>query len=175
MTHPLQIESVQPADIPQVLDFVLAAREVMFPKLHDAPMPVDLAEFERVYVEGAGCFLIAREQGRIVGAIGYLPYDRRFPGLDYPGLKVVEVVRLFVLPEYRRGGLARALYAALQDAAHAAGVQVMYLHTHPFLAGAVEFWQRQGFEVVRVDPDPQWQTTHMQASVAAADRLRWPV
>ncbi len=162
MTHSLQIERVQRADIAQVLGFVLAAREAMFPKLHDAPLPADLVEFDQVYVQGSGCFLVARKQGLIIGAIGYLPYDRRFPTLAYPGLVVVEVVRLFVLPEYRRGGLAGALYAALQGVAQQAGVQVMYLHTHPFLAGAVAFWQRQGFAVAQVDPDPVWQTTHME-------------
>lgn len=161
MTCPFEITSVRSADIPAALDFLLAAREQMFPKLRDSAMPDDLAAFEAVYVNGAGRFLLARDQGRIVGAIGYLPYDRRFPALDYPGQKVVEVVRLFVLPPYRRVGLARALYAELQQAARQAGVQVMYLHTHPFLAGAVDFWQRQGFELVSVDPDPVWQTTHM--------------
>ena len=38
----------------------------------------------------------------------------------------------------------------------------MYLHTHPFLPGAIDFWLRQGFEVVDVDADPVWRTTHMQ-------------
>lgn len=162
MMCPYTIDSVRSADIPHALDFVLAAREQMFPKLRDSAMPGDLAAFEAIYVIGAGNFLLARDQGRIVGAIGYLPYDRRFPALDYPGLKVVEVVRLFVLPQYRRAGLAKALYAALEHAAQLAGVQVMYLHTHPFLAGAVDFWQRQGFALVSVDPDPVWQTTHME-------------
>ena len=95
------------------------------------------------------------------GAIGYLPYDHRFRQLDYRGQKVVEVVRLFVLPAYRRSGLAGELYRALRELALQDQVQVLYLHTHPFLPGAIAFWQRQGFEIIDVDADPVWQTTHM--------------
>ena len=94
--------------------------------------------------------------------IGYLPYDHRFSQLDYAGERVVEVVRLFVLPAYRRRGLAAALFGALRQQALQAGIGCLYLHTHPFLPGAITFWERQGFAVVDVEPDPVWQTTHMQ-------------
>ena len=111
--------------------------------------------------------LIPIERGTVglnppTATIGYLPYDGRFPQLDYRGRKVVEVVRLFVLPAHRRAGLAAQLYRALLALAQADGVQLVYLHTHPFLPGAIEFWQRQGFEIIEVDADPVWQTTHMQ-------------
>ncbi|BDB20944.1 N-acetyltransferase [Pseudomonas sp. CYM-20-01] len=149
-------------DVPQVLDFVLQARAELFPKLHDAGMPDDLARFASIYLQGEGRFLIARNGGEIVAAIGYLPYDGRFPQLDYQGRKTVEVVRLFVAPEFRRFGLAGQLYRALEAMAQADGVEVMYLHTHPFLPGAIEFWVRQGFEVVDVEADPVWRTAHMQ-------------
>jgi len=81
--------------------------------------------------------------------------------LNYQGRKTVEVVRLYVLPAVRRLGLAGRLYRSLQALARADGVEVMYLHTHPFLPGAIDFWRRQGFEVVDVEADPIWQTTHM--------------
>lgn len=161
MNHRPSIHGVTVAEIPEVLAFVLEARAELFPKLSAAGMPADLEHFAATYLHGDGRFLLARQAGRIVGAIGYLPYDARFPQLDYQGLNVVEVVRLFVLPEFRRLGLAAELYAALAALAQAQGVQVMYLHTHPFLPGAIDFWTRQGFEVVDVETDPVWQTTHM--------------
>jgi len=74
-------------------------------------------------------------------------------------------VRLFVEPEYRRGGLGRRLYGALKDLAREEGVEVLYLHTHPFLPGAIEFWQRLGFVILDVEDDPVWQTTHMQRPI----------
>nr|WP_202978048.1 GNAT family N-acetyltransferase [Pseudomonas nabeulensis] len=159
---PMIIQPVNPADVPEVLAFVLQARAALFPKLSAAGMPDDLAQFEATYLHGAGRFLVARNDGQIVAAIGYLPYDHRFPQLDYQGRKTVEVVRLFVLPAFRRFGLAGQLYRALEALAQADGVEVMYLHTHPFLPGAIDFWMRQGFEVVDVEADPVWQTTHMQ-------------
>lgn len=159
------IRAVTTADIPEVLAFVLEARAELFPKLDATGMPADLAHFEAIYVQGDGRFLVACDQGQIVAAIGYLPYDGRFPQLNYQGQKTVEVVRLFVLPAFRRLGLARALYLALEAQAKADRVAVIYLHTHPFLPGAIDFWLRQGFEVVDVDADPVWRTTHMQRTL----------
>ena len=156
------IQVATAADIPEVLRFVLQARAELFPKLSATGMPADLAQFEAIYLHGDGRFLIARDEGQIVAAIGYLPYDERFPQLNYQGRKTVEVVRLFVLPAFRRFGLAGELYRALEAQAKADRVAVMYLHTHPFLPGAIDFWLRQGFEVVDVDTDPVWRTTHMQ-------------
>jgi len=161
MNHQPVIQTVSDADIPEVLDFVLKARAELFPKLSATGIPDDLARFAEVYLRGAGRFLIARHEGQIVASIGYLPYDRRFPHLPYPDLKVVEIVRLFVLPSQRRSGLAGALYRSLRDLALAEAVEVIYLHTHPFLPGAIAFWQRQGFTIIDIDTDLVWQTTHM--------------
>jgi GNAT superfamily N-acetyltransferase len=79
----------------------------------------------------------------LVAGIGYLPYDHRFAQLDYRARRTVEVVRLFVVPEYRRHGLARRCLRRCA-AAQRAGVEWLYLHTHPFLPGAIRFWEGQG-------------------------------
>ena len=155
------IRAVTSACIPEVLTFVLNARAELFPKLSASGVPEDLARFAATYLQGSGRFLVARNDERIVAAIGYLPYDNRFPQLNYRDRKTVEVVRLFVSPAFRRFGLARALYRELEALARADGVEVMYLHTHPFLPGAIDFWLRQGFTVIDVEPDPIWQTTHL--------------
>ncbi|WLH25788.1 GNAT family N-acetyltransferase [Pseudomonas sp. FP215] len=157
----VSIQAVKAADIPEVLSFALQARDELFPTLSTTGMPHDLAQFEAVYLQGGGQFLIARADGQIVAAVGYRPYDGRFPQLDYRGCKTVEVVRLYVRPAFRRLGLAGRLYRSLEALAREAGVKVVYLHTHPFLPGAIDFWRRQGFEVVDVEADPIWQTTHM--------------
>lgn len=158
-----EIKPVVRSEIPEVLAFVLQARAELFAKLSAAGVPDDLANFNEVYLEGEGQFLIARDQGRIIAAIGYLPYDHRFEHLDYRGLRVVEVVRLFVLPAFRRTGLASQLYQALKALAVQARVEVIYLHTHPFLPGAIDFWRKRGFQVIDVEADPVWQTTHMES------------
>ncbi|MFJ4345653.1 GNAT family N-acetyltransferase [Pseudomonas sp. NPDC089401] len=156
---------IQPPDrdsISDVVGFIDSARRGLYPMLADSPLPKDLARFAETYLDGEGHFLEARDQGRLVAGIGYLPYDHRFAQLDYHGKRVVEVVRLFVLPEYRRHGLAGALFAALREHAREVGVDCLYLHTHPFLPGAIRFWERQGFAVIDVEDDPLWHTTHME-------------
>ncbi|WP_296268186.1 GNAT family N-acetyltransferase [Pseudomonas sp. UBA6562] len=168
-TWTLQRASASDAD--EIVRFVDSARASLFPKLADTPTPEDLLHFERTYVHGEGCFLTARDQGRLIAVIGYVPYDHRFAQLDYRGVDVVEVVRLFVLPEYRRAGLAAALFEALRDEAVAAGVECLYLHTHPFLQGAITFWQRQGFVIEHIESDPVWQTTHMALPLIAPGQL----
>lgn len=167
MSSAVVITPVQPDEIAATRDFVMAARAQMFPWLEAGALPADLADFSAHYLTpGQGRFLIARCDGERVAAIGYLPYDGRFPQLDFAGRKVVEVVRLFVSPEQRRGGLAARLYQALKALAEADGVQVLYLHTHPFLPGAIAFWHKQGFTTLCVDDDPPWHTTHMQCVLA---------
>lgn len=152
----VSIQAAKAADIPEVLSFALQARDELFPTLSATGMPHDLAQFEAVYLQGGGQFLIARADGQIVAAVGYRPYDSRFPQLDYRGCKTVEVVRLYVRPAFRRLGLAGQLYRSLEALAREADVKVVYLHTHPFLPGAIDFWRRQGFEVVDVEADPLW-------------------
>ncbi|RMQ50835.1 Acetyltransferase [Pseudomonas cichorii] len=159
----ITISEVQPADIHATIDFVMRARGEIFPMLDAAVLPADLADFERVYLHAdSGKFLIARCAGEIIAAIGYLPYDHRFAQLDYTGRSTVEIMRLFVSHPFRGAGLAGRLYAALKTQAVAHGVEVLYLHTHPFLPGAIRFWEKQGFVTVDVEDDPLWQTTHMQ-------------
>ncbi|MDR2318759.1 MAG: GNAT family N-acetyltransferase [Pseudomonas sp.] len=156
------LQPVARVAIAEVVAFVESARRELFPMLAAAPLPHDLAHFAETYLDGAGCFLEARDDGRLVAVIGYVPYDHRFAQLDYHAERVVEVVRLFVLPAYRRQGLAGALFSALREQAVQAGIDCLYLHTHPFLPGAIAFWERHGFAVVDVEQDPVWQTTHMQ-------------
>ncbi len=164
-SSPMPNRTLQPVArvaIAEVVAFVESARRELFPMLVAAPLPHDLAHFAETYLDGAGCFLEARDDGRLVAVIGYVPYDHRFAQLDYHAERVVEVVRLFVLPAYRRQGLAGALFSALREQAVQAGIDCLYLHTHPFLPGAIAFWERHGFAVVDVEQDPVWQTTHMQ-------------
>lgn len=163
----IEIGEVRREDIAATVDFVMRSRAQIFPMLDASVLPADLAAFAAVYLQGGGGrFLVAREAGKVVASIAYLPYDWRFAQLDYAGCDVVEIVRLFVLPEYRGAGLASALYRALAAEAQRAGVQILYLHTHPFLPGAIAFWGRQGFAIVDVETDPVWQTTHMELALS---------
>lgn len=168
--NPVSIDVAQAHDVEELVAFVMQARARMFPMLDPEVMPADLLGFAETYVTGCGgCFLTARLGDKLVGAIGFLPYDARFPQLDYGTRKVVEVVRLFISPDSRRLGVARQLFEALKTVAMERAVEVLYLHTHPFLAGAIEFWERQGFGIVDTEADPIWHTTHMQLTLRTTD------
>lgn len=158
----IQITQVRPVDIPEVVGFAMRARAEMFPMLDSNTLPHDLQHFQSTYLETqCGQFVIARQAGKLIGTLGFMPYNGRFPQLDYGNRRVVEIVRLFIDPEVRRLGLAARMFAALKTAALSQRVQVLYLHTHPFLPGAIAFWQRQGFSILDIEDDPLWQTTHM--------------
>lgn len=159
------IAPVSRAAVAETVRFIDTARRDLFPLLAKSPLPQDLATFNETYIDGAGYFLVAHDQGQLIAGIGYLPYDHRFAQLNYHTCRTVEIVRLFVAPGYRRHGLAAALFAALREHALQAGVERLYLHTHPFLPGAIRFWERQGFAIVDVENDPVWQTTHMQCAL----------
>lgn len=150
--------------------FLLAsARELFAGRLDPTRVPADLARFAEHYGKGRGCLLIARNSaGDPVGSMAYRPYDRRFPRLPYPGERVVEVVRLFVRPPYRRHGLARRLFRELLAQAECEGVERLYLHTHPFLPGAEAFWVAEGFRVVERETALPWQTIHLDRRLANA-------
>lgn len=148
-------------------DFLREARQAMFGDRVDADtLPDDLRDFASVYARPGGCMLAAIDSSEaVVGSIAYRPYDGRFNYLAVPTAHTVEVVRLFITPAWRRRGLAGQLFLRLQQHALQQGVQHMYLHTHPFLPGALAFWQRQGFVTLHQDTDPVWQTIHMQRTL----------
>ncbi|OGM45373.1 putative GNAT family acetyltransferase [Aspergillus bombycis] len=169
------IRPAAPDEIPAIIDFIMAARADMFsmldPSLHLQKAQRELATFQQSYLEHPnGAFFTARVDGRLVGTVGYVTYDQRFPQLDFGEERVVEVLRMYVHPDCRRTGLASKLYTALEQRAGQAGIQRMYLHTHPFLPGSISFWEQQGFSVLHVDDDPVWRTTHMSRLPAAGER-----
>ncbi|KAL5393178.1 hypothetical protein DPSP01_000010 [Paraphaeosphaeria sporulosa] len=155
------IEAVTPAGVNEVVTFINNARHDMFPTLH-TQLTDDVARWVR-----SGTFLAAKDTAshKLIATIGFVPYDHRFPSLDYQDVHTVEVVRLYVLPRYRRGGLGARLFEELRGRAEEQGVRRLYLHTHPFLPGAVGFWEKRGFGVAGVEEDEVWRTTHMEMVV----------
>jgi GNAT superfamily N-acetyltransferase len=116
----------------EVIAFINHAREDMFPSRSLIP------DDARLFGPG-NYFLEVRDGERLIAVIGYVPYNHRFPQFDYRDVKMVEVVRLYVLRPYRRCGLAATMFDALRERAVKDGVECFYLHTHPFLLGAIEF------------------------------------
>jgi GNAT superfamily N-acetyltransferase len=151
---PWTIQPVPHQSVDEVVRFINNARNGMFPGRSLSPDTAAL-------LGDGSCFLEARDGKDLIAVIGYLRYDNRHPQLNYHNIRTVEIVRLYVQPQYRRCGLAAALFSALYDRAMEEDIECLYLHTHPFLEGAIRFWEKCGFEIFQVEDDPEWQTTHM--------------
>ncbi|CAI9627913.1 unnamed protein product [Alternaria burnsii] len=141
VTPPWTIQPVPPQAVKEIIKFIDEGRKVMF---SGRSLPPDTTS---------------------LFSDGYVRYDNRHPQLDYHAVRTLEVVRLFVQPQYRRCGLAAELFLKLYERAVEEDVECLYLHSHPFLDGAIRFWQKRGFEIVLVDDDPKWQTTHMEMTL----------
>lgn len=163
-TNKINIQRVTQKDLPGILEYVKDFRAQLFPMLDPLNVPFDLKDFSAYYLESTtGAFLKASlEDGTIIGAIGMMPYKDRFTYLDYSGRVCVEVARLFIEPEYRRKHFAQELVQSLIELAKKNGVEVLYLHTHPFLPGAVEFWHKQGFTTIKKSQEGNFTTIHME-------------
>jgi len=160
----LNYQVVSKTDYEPAVEFALYTRQLLFPEIYHGQIPKDLQNFEQSYVKDPlGCFITVKDQNRIIGTIAYRAYDHRFD-LNLP-TNTVEVVKLFVLPEYRRKGIATQLCNMLFSHAKNSAITTLYLHTHPFLPAAEEFWRLQGFEVVQREWIDTYDTIHMSKSL----------
>lgn len=174
MSMKYKITTVPFSRTKETISYVLRTRRELFPMITDGSIPEDLWHFEMCYLENhTADFLIATDyQDRIVGTIGMRPYDHRFDHLHYKGINTVEVVKLYVDPLMRKKGLGTQLFQALKEQTFRKGTEIMYLHTHLFLKGAVEFWIKQGFVWVYQDEDPVYQTIHMECTLPGKNLVR---
>ncbi|MBJ9985677.1 GNAT family N-acetyltransferase [Acinetobacter sp. S40] len=156
----LMIELLQPADVSQATQFAIYTRQLLFPEVYQSTLPHDLTHFSATYLNDPhGACLVVKDKYKIIGMVAYRSYNHRFQ-LDLP-LNSVEVVKLFIQPEYRRQGLASQLCHALFEHAQQQNIWHFYLHTHPFLPAAEYFWQKQGFQVIHREWLAHYDTIHM--------------
>jgi GNAT superfamily N-acetyltransferase len=86
-----------------------------------------------------GYFLIARLNGSPVGCAGFCRCE---------GEQTAELRRMYVAPEVRRIGIARALMEALEEKAHELGYITLRLETGPEQPEAVHLYETGGFTVI---------------------------
>ncbi|WP_436771763.1 GNAT family N-acetyltransferase [Yinghuangia sp. YIM S09857] len=138
---------------PTVADDLAAAPELLFAYYNATAAelgrrtwdtPAALPDYFRVdyddpaaYYGPPGGYLSARLDGRLAGGVGY-----HFHGPD------IEVKRLYVAPEARGAGVARALMAVLHERARAAGAPRCVLDVLPQRTGAINLYKRLGYRQI---------------------------
>ena len=107
----------------------------------------ELDNFKAHYFDRNGTFLIALENGRVIGTGGVRPLSA----------DICELKRLWVRPDYWGKGVGPLLMQALLDFARLSGYRVMRLSTDPvYQKRAVRFYTRLGFSQIDSysdDPD----------------------
>jgi GNAT superfamily N-acetyltransferase len=94
---------------------------------------------------GTGAFLIAWRYGKAVGCGALVPVDAT----------TMEIKRMWVAPDARGQGLARALVRALETAAREAGAARVRLDTNRALAEAHKLYRSEGYvETARFNDNP---------------------
>lgn len=134
------------------------------PHIYKNPTPSDLVNAQQYYLGKQGALYVLTEQSKVVGIIGRRVYKPRFDCIDKVfGLStgVMEVVHLYIDTKKRRQGLATQLFESLKQDAKNDGVQKLYLHTHPMLLNAQQFWEKQGFGVIGAEVIGGMPTIHM--------------
>lgn len=165
----ITISMVEDYHVFEVLPYVMEFRRQLYPLLDPLIVPKDLVNFEQNYIHApTGAFLQARTaDNTLIGVIGMMPFDYRFPHLDIDEKTTVEVARLFVNPEYRRTGIATRLFQELLKTAQQKNIKRLYLHTHPFLQGAYDYWLKQEFKLLKSCYEGTYPTLHMELIIPA--------
>lgn len=171
--QPYIIRKVQANERNQIIEFMMRIRKEIFPMLSQDKLPPDLLYFNKFYMDqdNAAIFAAFFEDGTVIGTFGITPYDGRFSQLDefYHHSKTAEIVKCYVDPKYRRFGLGSILFQEALQFCKESGYEKLYLHTHPFLPGAIPFWKSKGFEERLAEDDPIWNTLHMDLQVEQHD------
>ncbi|MBO0997517.1 GNAT family N-acetyltransferase [Bacillus sp. SD075] len=148
---------------------MMRIRKEIFPMLSQDKLPPDLLHFKKHYIQRGNSTVYAARihDGTLIGTIGIYPYDGRFDQLIdvYNHTHTAEIVKCYIDSKYRRLGIGTTLFKKALKFSMDAGYQNLYLHTHPFLPGAISFWENQGFEIRLAEEDAIWKTVHMDRNL----------
>ncbi len=104
----------------------------------------ELSHLPGQYAPPEGALLVGLVGGRLAGMVACRRHAPR----------ICEMKRLYVSPDARGAGLARALAAALMDEARRLGYREMYLDTLPVMGAAQGLYESLGFR----DIEPYYDT-----------------
>src|SRR3990167_515098 len=92
-----------------------------------------------------GCFFVCEENSVLIGYANGRPMD-----IDYRKSRYFEIVNIGVDPEKRGLGIGKALLDKVSNWAKKNGFQKIYLNCYAKNLGAIEFYKKNGYEVIDV-------------------------
>ena len=106
----------------------------------------DMDEVQSHYFDNDGFFLVALDQGRVIGSGGVRRVDA----------VTAELKRMWLLEDYHGRGIGYGIITRLLDFARARGYTRLFLRTETVSARAIAFYRRVGFTPYqRADSDPE--------------------
>jgi ribosomal protein S18 acetylase RimI-like enzyme len=109
----------------------------------------DLADITGCFLRSGGEFLVAEQDGHLVGMGGIRPSEQQR----------AEVLRVRVHPAARRRGVGRALMAALEQRAGQLGIGELHLDTATNQPEAMAFYRGLGYLEMGRESRPDWSWT----------------
>ncbi len=158
-----KIRSAEPQDIDAIFALILglAAYEQLSDKVTGSPDLLRSHLFgDRPYTEA----IVAEVDGKLCGFALFFHTYSTF--LTQPGLYLEDV---FVLPEYRRQGMGKALMTHVAKIAHDRGCGRLEWSVLDWNQSAIEFYQSLGATVL-----PDWKICRIAAETLAAIATKAP-
>jgi GNAT superfamily N-acetyltransferase len=179
IVRPLRAE-----DIPAAQAVMFRSVKEDFGSEYDAEIHADIDGIDTWYLnpEEPGPFMLVAEDtetGEVI-ATGGARNGRLKAGVTPPELverysdgKSGQIVRVYVLREQRRRGIAQALFEAILDRIAADGVyEAVNLHTFRPSPGAVPFWTAMGAEILVDDTNGASTALYMEIPGSVLDTRR---
>ena len=125
--------------------------------------PGPVALYVKAWGRPGDTAVIAIDGGFPAGAAWYRLFPRERPGYGFVDERTPELA-IAVVPNARGKGVGSALLAALLDRARAEGYGAISLSVDRNNAGAIELYERHGFERVGEDDDSVTMLAHLQST-----------
>ena len=162
-----KVRSIQKEDIQAVQAFLMYQLKALFFQENQGAIIEDVWGLEKRYLQSErnNLWAVFDQDEKVVGTGAICTYNDRIECIKgrYYLPETAEVGRCYVDETIRRQGIGSMIMAAMVQFCQEKGYKKMYLHTHHFLPGGFNFWQKQGFEILIDDGyDGGYETIHME-------------
>ena len=162
-----RVRPIQKEDIQAVQTFLMHQLKTLFFQDNQGAITDDVWGLEKMYLqpERNNLWVVFDQDGKVVGTGAICTYNDRIECMKgrYHLPEIAEIGRCYVDETIRRQGIGSEIMAAMVKFCQEKEYKKMHLHTHHFLPGGFNFWQKQGFEILIDDGhDGGYETIHME-------------